>query len=354
MRSITIILVAVLFTFCTRKEKEIIRNFSKVKVETLLQDSIQVRAIAIYKDTLLGYGFNRGYGFMNLKTHKNVMIDFAMSDTIKDRKNWATEYRAVAFTENSFLCLGIGSPARLRSIDLKSREERIVYTETHEKIFYNALAFWDSNEGIAMGDPVDGCMSILITRDGGDTWKKLSCDVLPKTIEKEAAFAASNTNIAVKGDKAWVVSGGAKSRVFYTADRGKTWKVFTTPIVEGQETTGIYSIAFRTENDGTIFGGDYLSPDGNRSNKAMTKDGGKTWQLIADTTEPGYKSCVQYIPNSNGRQIVAAGFTGISISNDYGQTWKEISKEKFYTIRFLNDTTAIAAGSKRIAKVTFQ
>ena len=30
-----------------------------------------------------------------------------------------------------------------------------------------------NNEGIAVGDFTDNCISILITRDGGESWNKL-------------------------------------------------------------------------------------------------------------------------------------------------------------------------------------
>ena len=44
-----------------------------------------------------------------------------------------------------------------------------------------------------MGDPTADCISIIITRDGGQTWNKIPCSQLPKSKEGEAAFAASNT-----------------------------------------------------------------------------------------------------------------------------------------------------------------
>jgi hypothetical protein len=43
---------------------------------------------------------------------------------------------------------------------------------------------------------------------------------LPRTANGEAAFAASNTNIVIKGNNTWIVSGGMKARVFYSADKG--------------------------------------------------------------------------------------------------------------------------------------
>ena len=38
--------------------------------------------------------------------------------------------------------------------------------------FLDAIAFWDADHGIAMGDPVDGRFTILTTGDGGVNWKK--------------------------------------------------------------------------------------------------------------------------------------------------------------------------------------
>ena len=85
------------------------------------------------------------------------------------------------------------------------------------------MKFWNESEGIAIGDPVENCMSVIITRDGGNTWEKLPCEILPEVEKGEAAFAASNSNIAVFGNHAWVATGGRKSRVMHTADKGKTW-----------------------------------------------------------------------------------------------------------------------------------
>ncbi len=354
MRLITTILFVFTFVCCNTEDKIQNHNFSDIELEYLLKDSISVRAIDIYKDTLLGFGYNKGYGFMNLNTNRLELINFENTGSNDEISNWVAEQRAVSYTNTSFFSLGIGSPARLRKIDINSKEEKIVYSETHDKVFYDAITFWNTKEGIAMGDPIDNCLSILITRDEGETWNKISCDDLPEIFDGEAAFAASNGNIAIIGDETWIVSGGMKSRVFYSPDKGKTWDVFTTPIVQGKQTTGVYSVDFYDKNIGIVYGGDYTKPKNNKANKAITNDGGKTWSLISEDKGSGYKSCVRYIPNGGGKEIVAVGFTGISISNDYGEQWKELSKEGFYTLRFINDSIAIAAGKNRIARITFK
>ncbi|HET8736654.1 MAG TPA: oxidoreductase, partial [Pricia sp.] len=171
-------------------------------------------------------------------------------------------------------------------------------------------------------------------------------------IEGEGAFAASNSNIAVVGDKAWVAT--TSSRIYFSGDKGKTWAIQKTPIVKDAPTQGIYSLDFYDDNLGVAIGGDYTRPANKKGNKAITQNGGKSWRLMADGEAPAYKSCIQFVPNSEGKEMVALGFTGISYSNDTGNSWKKLSKEAFYTVRFLNDSVAYAAGPNRIAKLVFR
>jgi photosystem II stability/assembly factor-like uncharacterized protein len=262
-------------------------------------------------------------------------------------------FRSVASTKNSQFLLSVANPALLYKTNI-SGEHELVYIEKDSSVFYDSMTFWNEKEGLAFGDPTEGCMSIIVTRDGGETWEKIPCGKLPKAAKGEAAFAASDSNIAIVGNKVWMISGGTKSRVYFSEDKGKTWKVQDTPLVQGEPTTGGYSIDFYDENTGFIIGGDYTKPEQNQKNKALTFDGGKTWNLIAEGNPPGYKSCVQFVPNSNGEKLVAVGPSGISLSVDGGKTWRKISDEGFYAIRFLNDSTAYLAGKNRICRIRFE
>ncbi len=347
MHTRILLLFTALVLFLSCKHQPELVPISNVLVKDVYSDSLSIRAIEVLNDGNLAFAANNGtYGLYNVKNN-TVNTSIMMYDSVP------VHFRAVAHTASDFFMLSIGNPALLYKTGDNGVME-LVYTEHHEKVFYDSMVFWNDEEGIAMGDPTDDCLSVIITRDGGQTWTKLSCDLLPVVTPNEAAFAASNTNIAVVNNHTWIVSGGAKSNVYYSPDKGKSWQVYTTPIVQGESTQGIYSVAFYDDKNGIVMGGDYTKPELNNANKAITKDGGKTWQLVANNREPGYRSCVQYVPNSNAKQIVAVGFKGIDVSNDGGKTWSHLSDESFYTIRFVNDSLAYAAGKNRIAQLTFK
>lgn len=338
----------VLFGACQNQKADYLKSFSKVEIEDLFEDSLlSIRAIDILKDNSLAFAANKGvYGLYNPKTN-------VLQTSVQKRDTLNLHFRAVAHTSSDFFMLSIDTPALLYKTGQEGKMD-LVYKEEGKGVFYDAMIFWNEKEGIAIGDVTNNCVSIIITRDGGNTWHKISCDALPKAIEGEAAFAASNSNIAIVGNHTWVATGGKASRVLYSSNKGKIWKVFDTPIVQGKETTGIFSIDFYDELNGFAIGGDYTKSDNNAANKIRTTDGGKTWELVAQNKNPGYRSCVQYIPNKSGRALVTVGFNGIDYSNDSGSTWSHLSDEGFYTIRFLNDSVAYAAGAGRISKLTFK
>lgn len=266
--------------------------------------------------------------------------------------NQPVHFRSMAVTNDAVFLLSIASPALLYKSTDNGKNWNIVYQENDTSAFYDAMQFWDDKNGIAMGDPTDSCLSIIITNDGGENWEKVSCDNLPKVADGEAAFAASNSNISVYKDNVWIVSGGKKARILHSADKGKTWNVYETPMVQGGQMTGIFSCDFYDENNGIIFGGDWENQDKNTQNKAITTDGGKTWQLLGDGQNPGYRSCVQYIPNTNGIGVFAVGIPGVDYSIDGGQHWTHLSDSSYYTIRFNDDgKSAWLAGNGKIGQL---
>lgn len=341
IKQIIIIFFNLAFMFSCARDYQT-RNFETVTIEEIKMDSSSIRAIDVLKDSTLIYATSDGYIGIQLPTNENFKERIVFDTLIP-------HFRAIATNSKNIFALNIGNPALLYKY--KDGLSKLVYKEEHPNVFYDAIAFFDEQNGIAIGDPTSNCLSIIVTNDGGNTWNKISCDSLPNTKEGEAAFAASNGNIAIVGKNAWIVTGGIKARVFYTPDMGRTWRVYNTPIIQGNKMTGIYSVDFFDEKNGIIFGGDWNDKENNSANKAITTDGGKTWLLIADGKEPGYKSSVQYVPNTQGKELFAVGSTGISFSNDSGRSWKKVNDGSYYTIRFVNKNFAWLAGKHKIGKM---
>ena len=323
-------------------------SFSSIQIDTLFQDKISIRAIVIDQDKIWYAGDKNRFGFYDLKSNKrseNIIVE----DTLK------IEFRSIAKTSKYIYVLSVANPGLLYQISKDGKKTKLVYQEKNTKVFYDSMQFWNDKEGIAIGDPITDCLSVIRTHDGGNTWNKLSDSKAPKVFEGEAHFAASNTNIIVKENDTWIVSGGKKSRVFYSPDKGNSWSVYETPIIQGRQMTGIFTADFYDAKRGLIAGGNYEVLNQNSENKAITDDGGKTWKLIANNEAFGYASCVQYVPNSKGKGIVVVGASGVYYSLDGGVKWMQFSSDpSLYTIRFINERTAIAAGRNKMIRILFK
>jgi photosystem II stability/assembly factor-like uncharacterized protein len=213
--------------------------------------------------------------------------------------------------------------------------------------FFDAIAFWDEKNGIALGDPVNGRFQLIVTTDGGAHWTRLPTKSLPTALPGEGAFAASGTCLVTGGESdAWFATGGARTaRVFHSRDRGQHWEVSDAPITAGVASAGIFSIAFRDERHGMAVGGDYRKPNDIGSNAAITSDGGKTWTAVGRGLP--YCSAVAWAKD----RWVAVGTPGSHVSFDNGATWKRLDRENYNSVGFTPGGEGWAVGPKgRIAK----
>lgn len=330
------------------ENKQVQHVFTAIQIDTLFHDKISIRAILIDNKKIWYAGDKGRFGFYDLKSNKKIEKSIT-KDTLK------IEFRSIAKTSKYIYVLSVANPALLYQISKDGKKAKVVYQENDKKVFYDSMQFWNEKDGIAVGDPIGDYLSIVVTHDGGNSWSKIPDAKLPKVVEGEAHFAASNSNIVIKGHNTWIVSGGKKARVFYSPDKSDSWEVFETPIVQGKQMTGIFTADFYDARVGFVAGGNYEVPNQNFENKAITNDGGKTWQLVAEKQGFGFASCVQYVPNSNGKCLVVVGASGLSYSSDGGNTWVQFLKDpSLFTIRFLDGTTAIAAGHNKMIRIRFK
>jgi photosystem II stability/assembly factor-like uncharacterized protein len=230
----------------------------------------------------------------------------------------------VAFSadEAFLMSSGPGDQSRIYHTGDAGRHWELQFTEKNPKGFFDSIVFWDRTHGMVLGDPVpdeNGVpkFELLITQDGR-SWNPVSSSALPPAIEGEGAFAASNSCLAILGGddpNVWFATGGKVARVFHSADRGRTWEVFDTPIVHGLDSEGIFSIAFRDPLHGVIAGGDYKRPERDGPNLAFTADGGRTWTLSTIFPQ-SYYSAVAY--DRSYSRSNSSGKAGAKANEDSG------------------------------------
>jgi photosystem II stability/assembly factor-like uncharacterized protein len=251
------------------------------------------------------------------------------------------------------LSIGNGPASRIYKTTDGGKTWAMQFKSDDEKVFLDAMSFWDANNGIVFGDSVDGQLYILTTNDGGLKWSRVPTTNLPPALENEGAFAASGTNIALFGKShAWIGTGaGAKARVLRTSDRGRTWQVADTPLAAGPS-AGIFSIAFRDAKHGIVVGGDYRKEKEAVDNLAMTDDGGVTWKLVKGLS--GFRSVVAYVPGT--KSLITLGPSGGDYSTDDGRTWAPLEGPGFDTFSFVpRKSIGWASGDKgSIGRLTFQ
>jgi photosystem II stability/assembly factor-like uncharacterized protein len=216
----------------------------------------------------------------------------------------ALDFRAVvAFSadEAFLMSSGSGELSRIYHTSDGGVHWQLQFTNTNPKGFFDSMVFWDRTHGVMLGDPIANesgqlRFEVLVT-DDGENWRPIPAAQMPPAVKGEGAFAASNSCITIlpsaSDGNVWFATGGTAARVFHSADRGKSWEVFETPILHGVDSAGIFSIAFRDAMHGVIAGGDYKRPDDDGPNLAFTEDGGKTWKL-SDIRPQAYFSAVAY------------------------------------------------------------
>ena len=239
---------------------------------------------------------------------------------------------AVSETTAYILSIGPGPASRIYKTTDAGAHWTLQFTNDNPKAFLDAMAFWDADHGLVMGDSIDGRFDILTTADGGKTWTRVSADKLPPALPNEGAFAGSGTNIAVSGrSDAWIGTGAStRCRVLRTRDGGATWTIAETPVA-ASGSAGIFSIAFRDARHGITVGGDYRKEPEAIDNAAMTADGGATWTAIKGLS--GFRSVVAHVRGSASSWI-AVGPSGADMSDDDGRTWRAIEGSGYHAFSF--------------------
>ncbi len=181
--------------------------------------------------------------------------------------------------------------------------------------FVNTIHFFDSLNGILIGDPISNKWGIGITTDGGQSWNPLG-----KTISASGTTVASwNNSAAWVGDNGWF--GTNSNHIWRTTNRGQTWT--------SVHTTYQHSLGVAFNNDAkhgmACFQPVAASTGGTTGTNGImvSADSGASWDTLATLPAPGISpEGVRFIPNSSTAIITSD--MGIYRTPDLGLTWTPI------------------------------
>lgn len=258
------------------------------------------------------------------------------------------------------LSIGGGAASRIYKTTDGGQDWTLQFQNAEASAFYDCMAFWDTQSGIAFSDSHDGAFPVLTTSDGGQAWARVPASALPAANDGEGSFAASGTCIATTGERGAVFITGASGqapRAFRTADRGATWAVSTVPVVGAGEAAGLASVAFVDASHGYAAGGDLAGPDTAHVRVARTADGGATWAPAAAALPLPVVYGLAVVPGSSptAPRLVATGPGGVAYSADGGQAWEELADEATWGLSFADARGGWLVGpGGRIVRVTFR
>ncbi len=175
---------------------------------------------------------------------------------------------------------------------------------------FDAIYFWDDQNGIAMGDPplypASSRFFIARTTNGGALWTQDTTGV--PVVTNQYGF---NMDFAVTGNHFWFGSTNGQGLgdttvqhiIGHSSDRGLTWETINAP-----PTFGNPFVAFSDSLNGIIMGFN--------GHIARTTNGGKNWQMR-------YNGIGFQAGFLKGTGTVWSGGGHLFRSNDYGTSWAD-------------------------------
>lgn len=234
-----------------------------------------------------------------------------------------------AFDSTTAVIIAIDTPAIILKTKDGGRSWYKVFEDNRPGMFLDAMHF-EGKQGVVIGDPIDGKPFLAESSDQGESWQiqnsLLDCR---RTINGEAFFAASGTNIQVLKTKSGYlqvyVSGGIQSRLFFQD------QCITLPLQSGKSYTGANGLIYSAEHKkGVVVGGDFS--DAKRSDSAMVffEIGNpiKVGQPIAAPS--GYKSGVTFLDNGD---LLVCGTTGVAAYDTKLKNWRQLSGQSAHAIQ---------------------
>jgi len=188
------------------------------------------------------------------------------------------------------------------------------------------IHFFNTNDGICMGDPSGTDFVIYTTSDGGNSWTLVPGADIPDAVSGEFGYVC----YSAVGDNIWFST--KHGRVFKSTDKGHTWTV------SDSNMGNAIRLFFKDANVGFAVG--YACP------VKKTNDGGTTWTAFTPTGYYVQMPNFAYVPGTSAMWVdVALGPNfGSSYSLDDCASWINIDtgSVQYTAVAFLNENTGWA------------
>jgi len=363
MKKLSLFALAAIILYSCSSQKEIEKPKPEIKKDSVVVEKARTLQFIFEIQKSTTNASLRGISVVDSLTAWASGSKGTILRTIDGGKTWLSskvkgyetlDFRDIeAFDKNTAIIMCIDAPAFFfKTIDGGKSWKR-KYMNRDPKIFFDGIAFWDSKNGIAFSDPIDGRFFIVKTNDGGETWKENKDINIPQVQKGEGGFAASGTSICVEGkDLVWIGSGGGeKAKIYFSQDAGNNWRAVEAPMKNGNSSSGVFSISFRDDLYGVAVGGDYKNDKNRDGNCSITDDGGLSWQAVSSSRPEGFRSCVAWNPFH--KYFLTTGTSGSDYSLDEGKTWNAINTKSYNSIGIskIDGTCYVVGDNGVIAKV---
>ena len=203
-------------------------------------------------------------------------------------------------------------------------------TFSNASSFTNVVHFWNANDGFCMGDPINGEFEIYRTTNGGTNWTLVAGANIPNPLAGEYGYTRQMESF---GNSVWFTTN--KGRVYHSIDKGATWAVYTSPLIDFGGTAMSGNLSFSSLNSGVIV----------NVNGVVYKsvNAGATWTQVV-STGPVYGTGLCAIENTNVIFTTGAATTGSSYSLDGGVTWTGIDNIQHLYCEFLTPSIGWSGG----------
>lgn len=211
--------------------------------------------------------------------------------------------------------------------------------------FTKLVYFWNANEGIAAGDPVNGYFEIYRTTDGGSNWTRIAST--PALVPVASQEYTLTNQFTVSGNSIWIET--TSGRLLHSADKGATWSAYQTPIIDfggGINGSDTGDVAFSDANNGLLLANFY--------ELYRTQDAGATWAPVRVAPDTAMKSkSISAVPGhphmyvTVGEDLLLSPQLGSAYTLDGGRTWIPILDLNYVggsEVAMYNENVGFASG----------